>query len=97
VVPYTHKVENPQHQYLNNLDMEMSQILSSTNIPVDDKMKLYDQTLRKFNTKYQQYSESNTNVIPQESAQVQIVNDLNNQAKKTQAKKSAKWQTKKFF
>ena len=100
VVPYTHKVENQQHKYLTDLDLEMSQILSSTNLPVDDKIKLYDQTLRKFNTKFDQYSESDNNLIPQESTQVKIVNDTLVKKKilpKKATKINGKWQTKRFF
>ena len=73
VVPYTHKVENQQHKYLNELDLEMSNILTNQAISIDDRAKLYDQALRKFSSKFNQYGQpSNNNITTLESTPLQI-------------------------
>ena len=99
VVPYTHKVENPQHKYLNELDLEMSNILTNQAISIDDRAKLYDQALRKFNSKFNQYGQpSSNNITTLESTHLQVVNNQDKPIIKNKVKKNTnKWIKKKIF
>ena len=51
VVPYNYLYETPLKQYITNLDNEMSNILNE-NIPIDQKMKLYNNILIKYKENY---------------------------------------------
>ena len=54
VVPYIQaSIEDPRERYIVDLDNEMSQILSKRDSNVDEKVKLYLQTLVKFKEKYE--------------------------------------------
>ena len=59
VVPYNNnKIENQEKKYQTDLDKEMSFVLSNNKLSDDDKIKLYQQTLNKYNNKYDLYSQS---------------------------------------
>jgi hypothetical protein len=51
VVPFVKTIENPQDSKVNELDDEMTNILSSK-MSLDEKIKTYNQTLYKFETHY---------------------------------------------
>lgn len=52
VVPYVPKLENPSEKYLVDLDSEMSKVLNDKNLQIDQKVKLYNQTLQRFMVNY---------------------------------------------
>ena len=59
VVPFNNnKIENQEQKYLTDLDKEMSLVLSNTKLSDDEKIKLYQQALNKYNNKYDLYSQS---------------------------------------
>lgn len=60
VVPYNNnnnKIENQEIKYLTDLDKEMSSILSNNKLSDDEKIKLYQQALNKYNNKFDLYSQ----------------------------------------
>ena len=60
VVPYVRQLESPKNKYLVDLDAQMSGILNKE-IPVDEKIKLYNQTLRRFMINYNEGIDSHIN------------------------------------
>ena len=52
VIPFVKKLENPSEKFLENLDTEMTTILHTNNISVDEKIKLYNATLNRFKLNY---------------------------------------------
>ena len=52
VVPFVKTIEKPSDKYINNLDDEMSKILSKNELNIDEKLKLYNNALTKFKEKY---------------------------------------------
>ena len=52
VIPFVKKLENPSEKFLENLDTEMTTILHTNNISVDEKIKLYNATLNRFKVNY---------------------------------------------
>ena len=63
VVPYVNKIENPNEKYLVDLDDQMSSILVQKNLPIDEKVKLYSQTLTKYLVNYDDKYTGNKNTI----------------------------------
>ena len=52
VVPFVKQLENPDEKYLTDIDSDMSKILNQENLSVDQKLKLYNKALDKFNQHY---------------------------------------------
>ena len=52
VIPFVKKLENPSEKFLENLETEMTTILHTNNISVDEKIKLYNATLNRFKVNY---------------------------------------------
>ena len=52
VVPYISKIDRQTDKYLIELDNNMSQVLTNQNLSVDQKIKLYNQTLQRFLINY---------------------------------------------
>ena len=52
VVPYVNDIEKPTESYLENLDKNMSNIISDEKVPDDQKLKLYSKNLNNFLLKY---------------------------------------------
>ena len=54
VVPFVSKIPNPTENYLLELDNEMSKIVTDKELSVDEKIKMYNQTLKRFMINYTQ-------------------------------------------
>ena len=77
----------------------MSNILTNQAISIDDRAKLYDQALRKFSSKFNQYGQpSSNNITTLESTHLQVVNNQDKPIIKNKVKKNTnKWIKKKIF
>lgn len=52
VVPFVNKLEKTSEKYLIDLDSEMTTIIHNKNLSIDDKVKMYNQTLQRFLVNY---------------------------------------------
>lgn len=98
VVPFTQtggvmNIENPEEAQINKLDQDMSNILAQK-ISLDEKLKLYTQTLARFASVYQPNTYSLPNVLAEmstkASANEQKINEKLDQIEVKLEKKSLK-------
>ena len=61
VVPFVPRIENTQENHVLNLDSEMEQILHDENLPVGDKVRLYNQKLIKYISSLEKYNGQESN------------------------------------
>ena len=59
VVPFVPRIENPKETQIFTLDNKMEKILNDKKLPVDSKVKLYNQTLENYNQSLNNYNLSN--------------------------------------
>lgn len=59
VVPYINLQEDPNNKYLSDLDKSIADILVNEKLAVDEKVKLYNSAIHKFQNNY--------NLVPQSS------------------------------
>lgn len=71
VVPFIQaSIENPSEKYLVDLDNQMSKILTKNDSSIDDKIKLYAQTLIQFKQKYDPSSFHTKDIVGNISSQM---------------------------
>jgi hypothetical protein len=78
VVPYTKALEDPEQAKLVELDTNMSTILADKNTNLDEKIKLYNQTLARYMSKFKSDTFAKPKVLNELTEKIENVVDKNN-------------------
>jgi hypothetical protein len=77
MVPYTKILDDPEQAKMVELDTNMSSILADKNLQLDEKIKLYNQTLAKYMSQFKSESFPKPEVLNEISEQIANVVDNN--------------------